>query len=589
MRAPPIAFGVLGVGLAVMSVAITLTGDSSGDRARAAVLHALIVLVPMGVGMWAVSRPRHRRFGWLLIGCGVVWSLATLAESDASVPYSIGRLAGWLVTVLVLFLILAFPSGRITVRGDRLLMAVGSAVFSVLYLPTALLVDDYPTQTPWALCRDDCPLNAFQLVNHEPAIIGAIVQPVRDALIIVLFAAVIARLVARTLTASRIRRRTLAPVAAAAVIALACLIAFVVTRRIAPGAPTADTFGWLYGLSIPGIGVAFLLGLLVWELFVAQALRGLAPGLRDHTSSRELADALRHALGDPSLILAFRDEDDALWVDSASAPIDIARARAQGRTVTVESVDGRPVAALIADPALLDDPELRDTVMMYALAAMDNARLGRSLHASLDELDESRARNARVAAAERRRLERDLHDGAQQRLVAIGIKLGLAGELTERDPAAGAQMVRGLGDELETAIAEVRDFAHGNRPPVLEQRGLCEALCAMARSVPLPTTVDAASIRCHPAEIDDAIYFTCLEAVQNAVKHARGATKVSISIHEDEQLRFEVRDDGPGFDPTTESRGAGLANMHDRLAAVGGTLTVTSTPGRGTHVIGNIG
>jgi signal transduction histidine kinase len=571
-----------------MSVAITLTSDASGDHLRAAVLHAVIVLVPIGVGMWAVLRPRHRRFGWLLIGCGVVWSLATLAESNSSIPYSIGRVAGWLVTALLIYLMLAFPSGRITARADRILMALAWAIVAVLYLPTALLVQDFPSQTPWALCRDGCPPNAFQLVADEPGVIDAVVQPLRDAILILLFAAVIARLAQRTLSASRLRRRMLVPVVAAAVVALACLIAFVVTRRLAPGSAAADTLGWLYGLSIPGIGLAFLLGLVVWELFVAHALRVLAPGLRDHTNPRELGNALRRALGDPSLVLAFRDDNDAHWVDSASAPIDLARARAEGRTVTVESVHGRPVAALIADPALLDDPELRDTVMTYTLAALDNDRLARNLQVSLGELEESRERSLRIADAERRRIERDLHDGAQQRLVAIGIRLTLAGELTERDPAAGAQMFRSLGDELDTALEEVRSFAHGSLPPVLERHGLCEALHVVARSASLPTTVDAASVGRHAPEIEVAVYFTCLEALQNAVKHARGATAVSISIREDPLLRFEVRDDGAGFDPATRPRGAGLANMHDRLAAIGGSLTVSSTPGRGTRVTGTV-
>ena len=585
LRVPAYALAVLGAGLAVMSAVITLSSDAPGHHVRAAVLHTLIVLVPIGVGMWAIARPRHRRFGWLLVGCGCVWSLATLGESDSSLLYSLGRVAGWFVTVLTVWLILAFPSGRLEARADRILMGLAWATLALLYLPTALLVDGFPAHTPWALCRDACPANAFQLSGHEPAVIEALVRPVRDLLTIAVFVAVIGRLVRRGATASPLRRRTLWPVAVAAITTLVCLTAFVATRRLAPGSAAGDTMGWLYGLSIAGIALAFLGGLLIWELFVGRALRTLA--VTDPTNPRELQAALRRALEDPSLMLAFRQGD--AWVDVAATPIDVADARDHGRALTVEWGRGEPVLTLIADSALVEDTALCEIVTSYTLAAMHHRRLEDRLRDSFDALEESRRRTATIADDERRRIERDLHDGAQQRLVAIGIKLSVAGEMSERDPVGGARLLSSLGDEVSTAIEEVRSFAHGTGPHLLEQRGLADALRAAAESAALPITVASDPIGRYPPAVERAVYFTCMEAVQNAAKHARGATVVTIAFDTGDELRFTVCDDGAGFDPAAPRHGAGLTSMRDRLSAVGGSLTVRSARGEGTCVTGVVG
>jgi signal transduction histidine kinase len=193
-----------------------------------------------------------------------------------------------------------------------------------------------------------------------------------------------------------------------------------------------------------------------------------------------------------------------------------------------------------------------------------------------------------AAGDERRRIERDLHDGAQQRLVALAINLGLAAERSGDDGEHAAAVMRRLALEVEHALDELRALTRGVPPAPLADGGLVEGLRAAALRSPIPATVLGAGVRRYPAEIENAAYFCCLEAMQNAAKHALGATAVVIDLSEAEELRLEVRDDGAGFDPARVAGGLGLISMRERLAAVGGELTVVSSPGHGTRIIGSI-
>jgi signal transduction histidine kinase len=196
----------------------------------------------------------------------------------------------------------------------------------------------------------------------------------------------------------------------------------------------------------------------------------------------------------------------------------------------------------------------------------------------LRQLEESRMRIARAADLERSRIERDLHDGAQQRLIGLRIKLSIAEEL--EDPS---QTLHELGSEVELALEEIRQIAHGVYPPLLSDRGLGDALKALATELPLPVQLAIADVDRKPPEVETAVYFACREAAQNALKH--GAKQLWIALTEH---GFEVRDDGPGFTPPTGTFNGGLRNMRDRIEAVGGQLAIDSAPGRGTRVRGVI-
>ena len=228
--------------------------------------------------------------------------------------------------------------------------------------------------------------------------------------------------------------------------------------------------------------------------------------------------------------------------------------------------------------------------------AVNKARLDSALQESLDrlrkqavELQASRGRLVAAADAERRRIERNLHDGAQQHLVALSVKVRLVEQLADRDPERAKALMNQLQDDVRSAVEELRSLAHGIYPPLLSSSGLGEAMSAACRRSPLPTSVDADGVGRYAPEIEAAVYFCCLEALQNAAKHAGAGASARVRIWEEAGgLLFEVSDDGAGFENGGHTEGAGLTNMRDRLGAVGGTVRIESSGNGGTRVQGAV-
>jgi signal transduction histidine kinase len=225
---------------------------------------------------------------------------------------------------------------------------------------------------------------------------------------------------------------------------------------------------------------------------------------------------------------------------------------------------------------------------------LHNAKLDSALQASLDEvrrqaaeIQASRGRIVVAADRARRKIERDLHDGAQQHIVALAVRVKLAGQLLDRDPAQARTALDEIGVAIQDTLQEMRDLAHGIYPPLLADKGLREALEAAARRSTLPVTVHARELTRYAPESEATIYFCVLEALQNAGKYAGSGASVRVEVREEaDSLVFVVSDDGAGFEVASRGAGAGFTNMLDRLGALGGTLRVDSAPGRGTRVVG---
>lgn len=226
--------------------------------------------------------------------------------------------------------------------------------------------------------------------------------------------------------------------------------------------------------------------------------------------------------------------------------------------------------------------------------AVNKAQLDAALQKSIEqlrqqaiELQASRGRLVAAADEERRRIERNLHDGAQQHLVAIAIKARLVEQVANSNPERAQQLVNQLQQDATAALDDLRALAHGIYPPLLSSAGLGEALSAACRRAPLPASIETDGVDRYPPELESAVYFCCLEALQNAGKYAGNGASARVRIWKDNgELHFEVADDGSGFDAFKAVGGAGLTNMRDRLGAVGGTMTVESAPGAGTRVRG---
>ncbi|HEY6398308.1 MAG TPA: ATP-binding protein, partial [Solirubrobacteraceae bacterium] len=517
---------------------------------------------------------------------GVVWALSALAASSHPTLYSVGRVSFWLVNVALVYLLLSYPSGRLTERLDRALFAAALFV-GVLYLSTALVAQQFPSPSAWSLCSSDCPSNAFALGHSTPGVVSDVVVPLREVLTVALFLAVPVAVLLHRRSAGPLRRRMYLPIALIAGFQDVTFGVFFALRQAAPTSTASHVVMWINLLTLPAVGVACVAGRLYRRLFAASALERVARDVRASATAMQVSQAVAEGLEDPSLRIfhSFPGQQGA-WVDESGVPVALPLAPAE-REVT-EVVSGRWRIAIVHDSALAEDRALVQTAGSYALAALENDHLSGELRSSLAALADSRADSLAAEGRERRKLERDLHDGAQQRLVALRVRLALAAEQLETGDAARAAVIRALVEEIDATIDEVRAFARGIYPTLLAETGLPDALRAAARSAALPTTVHADGLGRYPPELETTVYFCCSEALQNAAKHAGGATEVTIFVSADRELHFEVRDDGAGFDLETTPFGTGLRNLPDRLAAVGGTMTIHSAPGQGTSVEGSI-
>jgi signal transduction histidine kinase len=582
--------GLVGAVVCGLSVWFIVRAVPAEEAVARGTIEFLVIAIPIAAGLYAMHVPENARFGLALITAGFAWSLTALGESDESLSYSIGRVAAWLVFPSLIFLMTAFPGGHITRGVDRALFRSLLGLLLLCYAGSALVVEHYPHHTPWATCREDCPPNAFLLLDREPAVMEAVVQPARELFAIALFAAVVVSMVRRWHSATPLRRSTYLPVVVASAVSVGMLAAFLVVRRASPDGAGAETLGLLWGLCVAGLAAAFWLGLVRRRLLVGDVLARLTSQLSNGVDGRGLRDVLRSALCDPTLEVLVAD-GPVRWLDSSGHSVG-RLPNGTGREVTIIRDDsGASVVALVHDPALRGDEELLASISALVLETVRHHDVTARLAATLRQLEQSRRRIAEAADLERARIERDLHDGAQQRLMMLRIRLSLAEELLRTDPEAGAAAVHELGDEAERTLEELRELAHGVYPAILSGRGLEEALRSLAVDTAVPLHLQTIGLTRQPMEIETAMYFTCLEAVQNVVKHAPQASAVWVRVHQGRTLSLEVRDDGPGFTLDPDALGAGprcrsgLRNMRDRLEAVGGSLSIDSVPGRGTRIV----
>jgi signal transduction histidine kinase len=581
--------GLAAAALAVAAGALGAAADTEHGELVAAA-RALIVGLPMAVGLYAWHREPTERFGMLLVVTGLGCAVATLSELDGEVPYTIGRIAGWLVEVLFVYLVLSFPSGRLPERIDRWLVGAMAAVLLALFVPRLALAEDFPVPAPFSSCTEGCPGNALFLLEEEPAIVDAFLRPAGTLLTIAVLVAVLVRLRERMRGATPLARRVHTPVFAVAAARVALLPLGFVVREIDHTAWPVEAVSWSLALAIPALALAFLVGLVRWRLFGGEALRHLAEWLSGRPDTETVRQALAEAFDDPDLQIVFSDDGaSGRWRDAAGRPVTMP-GPGSGRSFSEIDYRGTPVAALIYDAELRGNSSLLDAGIAIAGVVLENARLTTEADSAAREARRSRARMTASAERERRRIERDLHDGAQQRLVALRIELELAEELVRVDVDRGVDRLRELELQVDEALEELRSLAHGVYPSLLADRGLVDALETAASRSSVPVDVQAHAVVRYPPEVESAVYFCVLEALQNADKHAEGARRVLVRLEGglDGELMFKVRDDGAGAAGGVIRPGAGVTNMRDRLTAVGGQVAVSSRQGVGTTVEGRV-
>jgi signal transduction histidine kinase len=339
---------------------------------------------------------------------------------------------------------------------------------------------------------------------------------------------------------------------------------------------TQDALERLGQLLFATVPFGFLAGLLRGRLAEADAVSSLVARLGQAPKPDVLRAALADALGDPSLALAYWLPEQGRFVDAAGHRLELPDAG-----WTEVELQGRRIGALVHHPALAEQPQLVRTAGAAAALALENQRLSAELRARIEELRASRARLVEAGDAERRRLERDLHDGAQSRLVALALKLRLARMQAEPGSRA-AMLLEESSAELQASLDELRELARGIHPAVLTDRGLATALRALADRAAVPVEIEGVPSEPLPPAAETAVYFVVAEALTNVAKYARAQTATVTLTLTAGEVAVEVADDGVGG--ADAASGSGLRGLSDRVAALDGRLELTSPPGGGTRV-----
>jgi signal transduction histidine kinase len=476
--------------------------------------------------------------------------------------------------ILTFLVCLAFPTGRLQTTLDRTLVWLTVIALTVFYLPRLLLLPQFQGGGALSQCLPDCPANPV-FITSEAGIVD-VIDKIRTYLALALAATIFVLFIVRLVRASPPRRRTRLAVAVSSLLFLPAFITFHTARAVLKVDPaTLEDLGWLLVAARVIFPLGFLAALLEADLFAGRAFRRLLSQLALRPTPERWRDAVADAMGDPSLRLAYWEPSTRRYREPDGSVLEETPAQHDRAWVPIDR-DGEHVAAMSADAVVGEDPELLDAAGQATLIAVEHGHLEDALQASMSRLVEA-------GDAERRRIQRDIHDSAQQRLVALRIHLGLAADsLGDRPETAVMQR---LGHEVDAALDELRNVAHGLYPPVLARRGVPDALRAAARGSPLPIRITEDGFGRQSAAVENTVYFCCLEALQNAAKHAGENATVDIRLASRHgHAHFSVIDDGAGFDPATVDDGAGLNNIADRVAAAGGTLHIESAPARGTRI-----
>ena len=557
------------IALALVAVAgggaVVLVAAGEGDESTPdAVLGVAIGWSFVASGLVAWARRPENSIGRVMVLAGFLRLGGEFcAGSDQAILYPVGHLLHLGFWIAVAYVLLVFPGGRVEGALSRWLLA-GAGLLLVLRLAWLLLGGDGDSGNALALTES---AEAADAVDGAETGLGLLLT----ALLIVFVAL-------RWRGASPRLRVALAPVLWAGAAGFGLLPLALADEGL--GNPFGDVPMLLLDLVVGGVAFGLLAGVLRARL-ARSTVADLVVDLGNTRAPGDLRDALARTLRDPSLTVGYWLPDSGRYVDVDGRPFELP-APGQASAVSFADLDGRRIAALVHDPALADEPQLVESVCAAAALALENERLQAELRARIDELRASRARIAEAADAERRRIERNLHDGTQQRLASISMALGLAEAKVQSDPVAAGTVVGEARRGVSAALEELRELSHGIHPGVLSERGLTAALDELRMRAAIPVEVAASGTDRLPAGIEAAAYYVVSEALANVTKHAH-ATSARIDTQlAGGNLVVEVADDGVGG--ADLSRGSGLRGLTDRVEALGGRLLLSSPPHQGTVV-----
>jgi signal transduction histidine kinase len=553
-----------GLLVSLLGAGVVLSSDHIDHRGLTVAFLVGIGAAWIGTGLYAWWRRPSNRFGALMTWTGFAWLLNGFIAAGAPAVFTLAVVTGNLYLAAFVHLLVAYPEGCIRRRAHRRLVGAGYALAVLGPLP--FLMFGFNERDG---C-DGCPPSVLQ-VSGDSGVATAL-DVVSTAAAIGLVGYLVWVLTARWRVASAARRRTLAPLLWSGIV-LMVLVAAAIGAQTVGGGPgeVPDLLALLSQLVFASVPFTFLAGLLRSRVARADAVGELLVRLGEAPGTDGLRGLLAEALGDRSLqVLYWVDRG---WVRRDGRPAELPAPTDRTRAWTAVELEGQRVGAIVHERALRTEPEVLNTVAAAAGLAMRSERLEAALR-------RSRARIVEAGLAERRRLERNLHDGAQQRLVALSLTLRIAQNQIDKAPEKATEMVVAAQEELRHALEELRELARGIHPAVLSDRGLQAAVEALAVRSPLPVEVVEVPGDRLPESVEAAAYFVIAEALTNVAKYAN-ANAATVAVRRvNGHAEVEVRDDGVGgADP---DRGSGLRGLADRVGALDGFLALDSPPGSGT-------
>jgi signal transduction histidine kinase len=578
LRPALLALAVLGLIEAGAAAAILATSSDPAISTFQILSVAVIGALWIGTGLLAWLRRPDNRTGALMAMAGFAWLLDPLAELwSAPAAVVIGYLVGPLYIVAVAHLVLAYPSGRLPARSLRFLVVGLYLTATVGQLPGLLMAHIASTYDVGA-SGNPLLVHTVKLSAEWP---GALVE----VLGVVLLAFTVRAMLRRWRVATPPRRRLLAPLLWPAA-GMFGFLALALVAAVASLPHWLGTVAWVgETVGFAAIPLSFLAFLLRTQVSGVGAVGDLMAELQNAPARGALRSALAQALRDPSIELAYWLPEQRHYVDAEGHAFELPKADARRAVAEIEH-DGRPVAVVVHDATLLDQPELIQSVGAAAALALENERLAAELRARIEEVRASRVRLITAEEAARRRLERSLHDGPQQRLVALALGMRTARSRLPEHPDTAAELIEACEKELTTTIDELRELARGIHPAVLSDRGLQPALESLCGRFPIPVEIGELPGERLPAPVESAAYLVISEALANIARYSRASHATVNVARRNGHALVEVRDDGVGgADP---SRGNGLKGLVDRVGALDGSVELVSAPGEGTIVYAEI-
>jgi signal transduction histidine kinase len=578
LRRALITIGAIALVLGLITIPVALSSHNADSRGLFLASQLVIGWSFAGTGLFMWWRRPENRVGQLMAAVGLTWLLDLLIASNNGYLFFAGEAIAALPYGFLVQLLLSFPDGQLHTRLERVVVAATWFDVTIMqWAPLPLLQFNRSTN-----CRG-CPANPLLAADQKQ--IADLLLNAQAVLAVVIIVGLIVALARRWRALVAVQRQSITPVIWTGGIALLVLSLTLATRLAGTDAPGLSTLYLVGLLPLAAVPYAFLAGLMQSAVSRAGAVSELVEQLSAAPENRRgLREALADAFGDASLVLAYWLPDRGHYVDADGRRVELPQGG--DRASTPVQRDGAPLAAIIHDAALSDERELLTAAGAAAGLALENERLQAELRARVEELERSRERIIEAGLAERRKLERNLHDGAQQRLVALSLTMRLARDRIGHDPDGARELIVEAQHELESATVELRELARGIHPAILSDRGLPAAVEALAGRMPVPVAlVEAPPDRLSPV-VEIASYYVIAEALTNVAKYA-DATSAEVRITQNNgTVTVEVSDDGIGG--AVPGHGSGLRGLADRVAALDGSLEVNSSAAAGTTVTATI-